>query len=498
MGVVIRQSIKATVVNYVGVFIGFLVQMFVVVKFLPQEVFGLTSVLLNAALMFCSFAQLGAGSSIVRFFPYFKDQEKKHNGFFFYLVTVPLIGTLVFGALFLLLKKPVTDYFQANSELFVDYYYWVLPLGCFLLYTAVFETYSAVLMRIAMPKLVKEIFLRVLLAAVYILYGFRLITLSQFIACFVGVYGAAMLAIFYYVSRIGPVSLKHDPAFVGKKLRKDFFSYTSLIVIGSLGGTLISKVDTFMVSSNLGLEYAAVYTLAFYMVAVIEIPSRSISTISGPVASEALKKGDFRKANALYKQVSLHQLVAGSLIFLLVWINIDNIYAIIPNGAAYRAGKWVFFFVGLAKLVEVTLSFGGTLISYTKYYHWTIYFAFFITALTIFSNNLLIPIYGVLGAALATTITCLVSYGLQQWIIFIKIKGNPYTVGTLKQIALILLLSGINWLLPTLGNPWLDAIFRSSVIVAVGLPLLYVFKVSQEVNKIIAHIFRLYIFPSKN
>lgn len=490
MGIVIRQSIKATAVNYAGAFIGFLIQMFIMVKFLPKEVYGLISVLLNAALMFCSFAQLGAGSSAIRFFPYFKDREKNNNGFFFYLVMVPLIGTCLFGALFLVLKGPIADYFRANSELFVDYYYWVFPLGCFLLYSTIFETYSTVLMRIAVPKIIKEIFLRLLLMVAYVLYGFRLISLNEFIACFVGVYGIAMFAVFYYVSRIGPVSLRHDSSFIDKGLRRDFLSYSSLLVIGSLGGTLISKVDTFMVSSNLGLGYAAIYTLAFNMVAVIEIPSRSITAISSPVASEALQKGDFRKANDLYKQVSLHQLIAGSLIFLVIWINMDNIYAIIPNGEDYKAGKWVFFFVGLSKLIEVTLSFGGTLISYSRYYHWTIYFAFFITALTIVMNNFLIPIYGVSGAAIATAITCLVSYSIQQWIIFIKIKGNPYTRGTLKQILIICLLLGVNHFLPACANPWIDGIYRTALIAGVAMALVYFCNVSAEINRLVKNILR--------
>lgn len=488
MGIVIRQSIKATAVNYIGVFIGFMVQMFIVVKFLPKEVFGLISVLMNAALIFCSFAQLGIGSSAIRFFPYFKNKERKNNGFFFYLMVVSLVGILLFSTLFLFLKEPIANYFQANSELFVDYYYWVLPLGCFLLYSMVFETYSTVLMRIAVPKIIKEIFLRLLLVVVYALYGFKLIDLNEFIACFIGIYGISALAIFYYVSRIGSISLKHDFSFVNKKLRKDFFSYTSLLVIGSLGGTLISKLDTFMVSSNLGLEYVAIYTLAFNMVAVMEIPSRSITAISSPVASDALQKGNFKKANDLYKQVSLHQLIAGSIIFLLVWINMNNIYAIIPNGEGYKAGKWVFFFVGLAKLIEMTLSFGGNLISYSKYYHWSIYFTFFITALTIFTNNLLIPVYGVTGAAIATAITCLVSYGVQQWIIFIKIKGNPYSIGTLKQIGLILFLIIFNSFLPALSNPWIDGVYRTTLMVIIGGFLLYILNVSAEVNNLIKNV----------
>ena len=40
--------------------------------------------------------------------------------------------------------------------------------------------------------------------------------------------------------------------------------------------------------------------------------------------------------------------MAGTLLFLLVWVNIDNIFDIIPHGEIYEAGKWVVFFIALS------------------------------------------------------------------------------------------------------------------------------------------------------
>jgi O-antigen/teichoic acid export membrane protein len=237
-----------------------------------------------------------------------------------------------------------------------------------------------------------------------------------------------------------------------------------------------------MITSQLGLSSAGIFTIAFYMAAVIEIPSRSISSISAPIAAEALKNGDFETANALYKKVSLHQLLIGGLIFILLWSNIDNIFAIIPNGAVYAEGKWVVFFIGLAKLIEVTLNFGGMLISFSKYYYWSLYFVFFIIGVGILTNYLLIPVWGIAGAALATTISCLLSWGAQQWIVLKKVKGNPYSSGTLKLIAILLLLIILNCFLFKFDNPWIDGINRSVVLALVGAALLYVLKVSEEVN----------------
>ena len=95
MGVVIKQSIKGTLVNYLGVAIGFVTTFFVITAYLTQEEVGLTRVLIDAAVLFSSFAQLGTSSSIIRFFPFFKDENEKHHGFFFWTLIVPVVGFLL-------------------------------------------------------------------------------------------------------------------------------------------------------------------------------------------------------------------------------------------------------------------------------------------------------------------------------------------------------------------------------------------------------------------
>ncbi len=492
MGIVIRQSIKATIVNYIGAFIGFVTTMFVVTKFLKPEEIGLTKVLYEAAFFIAGLAQLGTSASAMRFFPYFKDPERKHHGFFFYLMLMPAVGAVIFLGLFFLLKEPIIDFFARKSPLFVEYSSWVVPLALFLLFWSVLEVYSNLLMRIVVPKFIREIGVRVMLLALYMLYAFRLLDLTGLVMGFVCVYGIAMWCTFMYVSHIGTISMKHNFAFIDRDLRKKILHYTLFLIVGALGGNIVAQLDLFMVSSEMGLDYAGVYTVAFYMAAVIEMPARSILSISSPLAATALKEGDFVKANELYKKVSLHQLIAGSSLFLIIWINIDNIFAIIPNGGVYEAGKWVVFFIGLSKLVAITLNFGGTLISFSRYYYWGLYFTFFLTALTIYTNYLLIPRLGITGAAVASFITCLISYSWQQWIVLKKVKGNPYDVAMLKQIGVVMLLFGVNCFLPRwTANPVVDGCYRTLIIGILWFGLVYYLRISSEINRLIRGIMHL-------
>ena len=75
MGIIAKQSIKGTIVTYIGVAIGFFTTFFVLTRFLTAEEIGLSRVLIDAATLFIGLAQLGSSSSIIRFYPYFKDKN---------------------------------------------------------------------------------------------------------------------------------------------------------------------------------------------------------------------------------------------------------------------------------------------------------------------------------------------------------------------------------------------------------------------------------------
>lgn len=482
MGIVIRQSIKATIVNYVGAFIGFLTTMFILTKYVQPDVIGLTKVLYEAAAFVANIAAMGITSSTMRFFPYFRNKVNKDNGFFFYLLLVPTIGIFLCVPFFFLLKIPLSDFFSKNSALFLEYYYWIIPLVIFIVYWLALETYSTQKMHIVIPKFIWGIVIRLLLMVAYLLYAFNFLDLDELVILYVATYGIALMGLFIYVYRIGDVTFKHDFSFIDPSLRSKIIRYTLFMILGTLGGGIIGQLDVFMVSSQMGLSFTGIYTIALYIAAVIEMPARSITSIASPIASSALKDGDFASVNQLYKKVALHQLISGSTIFLFIWINIDNIFLIIPNGNIYEEGKWVVFFIALSKLIIITLGFGSTLISFSRYYYWGLYFTFFLTILTVGSNYVFIPIWGMSGAAVATLLTCIISYSWQQWIVLKKIQARPYSKGILKQLLLILVLFGINCLLPVWeNNPFLDGVYRSFIIGGLWIYLMYKFKISDEI-----------------
>ncbi|MCK9625044.1 MAG: oligosaccharide flippase family protein [Bacteroidales bacterium] len=503
MGVIIRQSIKGTIVNYVGIAIGFITTFFVLTRCLTAEEIGLTRVLVDAATLFAGLAQLGTNASVMRFYPYFKDKKSKDHGFFFWSLVVPFIGFTIYSIIFLSLKVPISTAFAKNSQLFVDYYYFVFPLAFFMLYMAVFETNSNVLMRIAVPKFIREVGIRVMLLVVYLLYSYDVLSITGFIFSFSIVYGIATLLNILYLFSLKRISYKPDFKFITKPLRKDYLNYTVFLIAAALGSAIAPSINTLFVTAKMGLVYTGVFTIATYVATVVEIPYRSLGTISQPQISQAVKDNDIVTVNKLCKGVSLHQFLAGFFIFFIVWINIDLFFDLLPNGQEYASAKWVVFILGMTRLFNSSFSVGTSVLSYSKYYYTSLGFSFLLTFLAIFFNVKLIPVWGINGAAFATLFSYIIYYllllGLVKW----KMKTSPFSMGQFKVVLIICLLFALNWLWTILLTPVLhsiqfsefacniiDAVLRTGIFSIIGIVIIYYWRVSDEVNGLIKKVLK--------
>lgn len=489
MGIVARQSIKGSIVSYLGAFIGFINTLFIVTAMMEQEVYGLLGVVVEAGTLLGSFGMMGMGSAGIKFFPFFKSQDGRHNGFFFYLLLIPLIGCSIFFSLAIIFKSSIISYFSENAELFVDYFWWIFPLAFFFAYQTIFATYSNVLMRVVVPRFVQEVLVRVLNMAIFVLYGCHIINLQWLVALQVMVYGAAMLVNLFYISRIGKLSLKHDISYVSPELRSQIARYSGYTLLAVIGSTIMIKIDTFMVGGMLGLAKLGVYRVALFMGVIVEIPSRSLFAIAQPIASEAIKNEDRAALSQLLKKVSINLLLIGSAIFLLIYINRFNIFEIMPNGDKYADGRDVMVFIALANLVNITFMFNLYVLQLSKYYIYYLPFLLLMSLVGILGNYFLLPVLGIDGGAISKLITYFFVSILLTFFVFWKLKIHPFTI---RHLYMVLILAGgvaVDWLLPVLPNPIADGIYRTLIIGCVGAFLVYRLKISPDANAIADSIF---------
>jgi O-antigen/teichoic acid export membrane protein len=484
MGIVARQSIKGSIVSYFGVFIGFITSMLVVVPLVDPASYGLLGILCDAATLLGSLAMVGMSASGVKYFPYFKNPAKYHNGFFYYLLVIPLLGVAVFFSLAVILKAPIISYFSQNAAVFADYFFWIFPWAFFIVYQNIFATYSNVLMRIVIPRTVQEVIIRIFNMAILLMFAFDIIDIHWLVALQVMVYGVAMLINFLYIARIDKLSLHHDNSFIPIPMRKEIASYAGYTLLASVGTTIMQRVDSFMIAGMLGLESLGIYRIAMYMGIISEIPSRSLFAIAQPVAAEAIKNNDTEALSKLLKQVSINLMLISSAIFLLLYVNVDNIFELVPNGQRYESGKWVMVFIALAGVINITFTFSLNILQLSKHYMYYLPFLLLLSLCGILGNKLLIPYLDINGAALAKVITYCVFGLLLTTFVYCKLRIHPLTWNHLKLLLLVLLAIGLHHLLPELPVPFFDALYRTVLIAVLGIVLVYKLKISEDANKI--------------
>ncbi len=495
MGVIARQSIRGTIATYIGVAIGFVTTFFVLTRFLTTEEIGLTRVLIDAATLLVGLAQLGTSSAIIRFFPYFKDdKDTNHHGFFFWTIVIPLLGFIVFALLFVVCRQGVEQWFGDKSPLFVDYYYFVLPLAFFMLYETVFESNANVLMRIVVPRVVREVVVRIGLLVCYLLYAFRILSMDGFVISLCAVYAAASVINIAYVCIVGKVSFRLDSPFLisNQSLIRSYSRYTAFLVLSALVSIMAPMLSSFFVTAKMGLNYTGIFAIATYIAVVVSIPYRSLNSISSPQLASALKENDTKQAEQLVKQVSNNLFLICGMIFLLIWLNIDLIFHILPNGNDYAVAKQTVFILGLSQLFLSTFQFSVTTLNYGRFYAYSLFFSLLLTVVSVVCNNYFIPLYGMDGAALSNLLSYALYFAFVIAIVWGKMHISPFCKQQLISLVLFCSLLLINrlWLhyLP-MESIWLSSVVRTIVLGGAFCLIAYKMKISTEINALLRSFF---------
>ncbi|MEJ5265779.1 MAG: polysaccharide biosynthesis C-terminal domain-containing protein [Bacteroidales bacterium] len=487
MGVVVRQSIKGTIVSYVGVFIGYLNLMFITPYCLPPDVIGFSKVFTDAAVLFTFIAQMGLGSALVRFFPYFSS-DRSHHGLFGVVIFVPILGFLFLSIITFLFYQPIIQLFELNSPLFAQHFGYVLLLTFFMMYLNLFEVYSSCLYRVVVPKVIREILLRLLNIVIIVLFYFKIIDFKAFVWSIILMYAVSSLLNLYYLSRMVPLSLRINLKQIPPAIRREFLYYTLFVLFVGIGSNIVSKVDVFMISSSINLKMTGIFSIAFYIITIMEIPSRVFMQIVNPLVAKAWKENDRQAIASLYKKSSLNQFLVGGVILLIVWANIDNIFALMPNGHIYQIGKYVVLLLGLAKLFDMVTGVNWYIIVNSKFYYYQIFFVTYLTLVSVTLNALLIPRYGINGAGIASVVA-LGSYNFLL-MLFLKYKINvwPLSYSTLKGALVLAALFLLNAYIPFLAHPLVDGIIRSGILAGLFALAVLRWRVSDDINQVVDNI----------
>ena len=481
MGIVIKQSIRSSIIAYLGVLIGYINVLWLFPYFLEADQIGLFRLIQSSAFLMATFGQFGLGSALIKFFPKLKDQK----GFLSFIILGGVLGFVLFAAFTFLFKTEITAYFSKESGLFIEYFGITLLISFILIQFQLLEAYCRSLLKIVIPTLVRDIQLRLSITVLVALYALDIISFNGLIQWLSAAYLLMVITVIFYLRQLKAFQLSFNFKFINTALLKQIMTYAVYMMIGAGGTQIVLQIDSIMVSGALGLDATGVYTIAFFIGVVIEMPKRSITQISAPLISQSFEKNDMPAVEKLYKQTSINQMIIGSLLLIGIWANLESLYSFIPNGEIYIQGINVVLFIGLGKLSDMIFGTNGEIIVMSKHYKFNVVAVGILAILTIALNLLLIPKYGIEGAAIASFLAML-TFNLSKFLfVWVKFRIQPFSLGSIKLVAIIGLVLWVNQWIPTLEQTLLDILIRSTVITVLLVGLTIGLKVSEEVNSLV-------------
>ena len=488
MGIIARQSIKQTTFAYIGVALAFVTNALIFPKFLLADEIGLLRLLVSFSMLFASFAGLGFTSATNRMFPYFRDTETKNHGFLSIAFSVTLIGTVISIIVFMLFRGTIIENNIDRSALFVDYLYYVIPLIIVTVFFNILDVYNRLLYDAVLGTFLKEFLQRVLIFSSIILYILDFLTFRQFVIAYLVALSLPTVIILVYLIRRKQFSLKPEPGFITKDLGRSLSSISFWGLLTTFSGVAFTTVDSIMVNALTDIGQTGIYFTTFVFGTIVIIPGRSVLKISTTLIADAWKENDLKMIFNVYYKSCLNLLIIGSLIFIGIWGNIHNILNILPDN--YSIGKYVIFFAALGFLINMGAMTSGVIISTSRYYKIITFVSIAGLLLFLGFSYLLIPRFGIAGAALSIALAKVFNSVIM--FIFIKVKFGlqPYNY----KFLLVLVFAGVSYLvaslIPVLNNLILDIIVRSFIMIVIFSLLIIVFRISEDMTMLFNKIFR--------
>jgi len=484
MGVVKRQSIKQSIVVYMSIALGTLNILFIAPAILTTEELGLINIVRDVSLLAAPFIYLGAIDLILKFFPIFRSEEKKHNGFFFLIGLHVTIGNVLFLLLVLFFYHDISAYYSARSPLFKDYLPLVIPMAVLNVYSMVLTYYISNFSRIAVPAIFNDLIPKAGTIALILAYHYQWLPFSGIVWGLAGLNALILAGHVWYVRHLGQLHLRPDFFFIDKPLFRSMATFAGFGILISIGYQLLARIDLVMVASLSTLHATGVYSVAFFIINIIEVPKYAMSKIANPIIAEHWQAERLEEIASLYKKGALHQLIAGAGLFLAIWASVDHLFELMPNGDQYAAGKYVIFILGLARLMDMAGGFSIEIIHMSKHYRYLFFTLLFMAALNLSCHSLLIPVLDMKGAALATLISFVVYSWLKIALIWWKFRMQPFSRQTLAVLAGGLLVFAAGQVIPDTGIPLADIAIKSSLSMLLFAGFILFFKISPEVNQL--------------
>ncbi len=483
----IKQGFWATITVYSGVAIGYINTIIFFPKFFTLEELGLYRLIVSNAMILAPFAMMGFGPVIVKFFPYFADDRKRKTGLYTFAFAVPTVAFLLLTGILYVFYPVIRDFFGENGEKYLEYFHVTVILTFLIVIFSLLDRVSRIHLNIVLPNFLREIFMRIFSFIMALLVGVGVLEFSVAIYIVLFHYSIAIIVLTTFLVRQHDFRIKLSLIKIRKIWRKRILEFAGFSMLMGLSSVILLNIDQIFITKYLGLAANGIYTLVFYIAVIIEIPRRVVAEIIGPKLSIYFREKKMDDVRRMYKSVAIDQTLVAVVLLLGITMSLEDLFLLIPKGDELRTGFTVVIIIAFAKLTDMTFSVNAAIISFSRLFRYNVPLIGMFMVLNIVLNWLLIPKYGLNGAALASLISTFLFNLVKMIFIWYQFGIQPFSLKILVTYIVGALVFLIVNQLPFQSGTIIAIALRSLVITVLYFLPLYWLHVSPNLNYVVNH-----------
>ncbi len=442
MATIRKQSIYSSIYIYAGFVFGAVNVLFFFPKYFTPEQFGLTRILMDIALIFSTLCTAGMIPIAFKFSPFYRHHlDRSKNDLFTFTFLIVIAACILFYFALPYLHPIIIKKFGYRSPLLVDYFEWIYPMAIGVVIFSLLEAYAWVVSKNVASNFLREFFYRVLVTLLILFWTFKVIdSFDVFIGAYSLLYFLLILIMGWIIYRSKYFSITFKRSVITKKYAPMMIKFGSAYFLSALLNILAKTNDTLIIASQSsgGLKDAAIFTIATYLITLMDVPQRSMVSSATVQISEAWRRKDLAKLDRLYKKTALTLLITALLIMGIILINAQ--LAVKYLGEIYSGLPLLMIILGTGKLIELGTGMNAQILQLSKHWRVDLFTNMLFVLISIVFNYFLTKQLGIIGTAIGSVLA-IILFNLIRFI-YIKrlLKLQPFT----KQNAFALLIA-LTW-----------------------------------------------------
>ncbi|MDX2414827.1 MAG: polysaccharide biosynthesis C-terminal domain-containing protein [Bacteroidales bacterium] len=480
MGIIRKQTVSGSFFSYAGVILGFVNLAILMPEIFSPDQIGLPALIISVSIIASQIGSLGFNGVTIRLFPYFRNYENNHNGFLGLTILVQSIGLIIVVCGMIFFIPHLIERNSDDLEILSNFAFLIIPVLIFQLYFVLFDSFCRVLYNAAIGIILKEFVLRILNLIIILLFWFEIVTFKQYMFLYVISYAVPAIVLIVYLISKNEIKFNLNLGFIKKPFRKELITVSFYGIIAGLSGIAVISIDRYMINDIMNLSSVGIYSVAFAFGTLILIPGRAMAKIAAPLIADMWKEGEIGKIKEVYTKSSINQFLGGLALLLIIWINIDDILALLRPD--YLDGKFVILFIALANLITAISGISTQVLSTSGSFRYHTWFMLMMIVLIVVSNLIFIPMWGITGAAVATFVSTLIYSFARILFLGINYKMYPFRLSHLVSVAIVVFVYFTVRFLNLELLPLYNIILKASISGTLFLLLVYLLRCSPDFN----------------